>query len=145
MAVRQINQRGLDLIKEFEGLRLEACRCPGAWWIIGYGHTANVRPGDVITEKQAEDVLRTDLEPCAFDVEELVKVPLTDDQFAALVSFTFNRGYGALKYSSLLRRLNACDYGAVPRELQRWSNHKTRVGLVHRRQAEAALWLSAKP
>lgn len=140
--MRQTNQAGVDLIKEFEGFRSEAYLCPADVWTIGYGHTKGVQPGDVVTAEEAEDLLREDLAWAEKAVWAAVEVPLTDDQFAALVSFTFNLGEGALRSSTLLRRLNAGEHEAVPSELMRWNKAggKVLAGLTRRREAEGALW-----
>lgn len=114
---------------------------------IGYGHTgADVYPGLVISKEKAENLLQQDLAKAAKTVENSVKVELSDNQFGALVIFTLNVGTGAFMSSSLLRKLNAGNYAAVPAELARWN--KTTIsgkkvvsqGLVNRRAAEAGLW-----
>lgn len=143
--MRRISQHGLQKLKEWEGLKLVASRDVGGTLDIGYGHTSaagkpEVRAGMKITEQEAEIILLDDLEKFEADVERLVKVPLTDNQFAALVSFHFNTG--ALAKSTLLKKLNAGDYNAVPYELNKWVFvKKKRVqGLVNRRAAEIGLW-----
>ena len=146
---RQINQEGLELVKHFEGLRTQAYRCPAGVWTIGYGHTDGVKPGMNITEEEAEEKLRQDLAEAGEQVERLVRVPLTENQFSSLVSFVFNAGAGNLQISTLLRRLNAGDYDAVPSELAKWvkatdpktGKKVTLSGLVKRRAAEGELWL----
>ncbi|GHC79294.1 lysozyme [Limoniibacter endophyticus] len=142
---RQINREGLDHIKRWEGVRLVAYRDVAGVLTIGYGHTSNagapkVTPGMKITEAEAERILQTDLRKFEKRVSELVKVPLNDNQFAALVSFDFNTG--ALHKSTLLKKLNAGDYDAVPVELMKWVNAggKRVQGLVNRRASEAGLW-----
>lgn len=146
---RPISDAGLDLVCTFEGLRTDAYRCPAGVWTIGYGHTGDVRPGQRISAEQAEQLLRDDLAACGDQVDELVGVPLTDCQYAALVSFVFNAGAGALRGSTLRRRLNQGDYECVPSELARWdkatdpaTGRKVALaGLVRRRAAEGELWL----
>lgn len=140
--MRRINDAGLALIQRWEGLRLTAYQDVAGVWTIGYGHTRDVRPGQTITEAEATALLRADLAEAEAAVTRLVKVPLTDGQFAALVSFVFNVGQGAFGSSTLLRRLNSGDYDAVPGELARWSRAGGRVvqGLANRRAAEAGLW-----
>ncbi len=146
---RKICEEGLQLVKRCEGLKTEAYRCPAGVWTIGYGHTHSVKHGMSISEAEAEDLLCKDLEECGRDVERLVSVELTDNQFAALTSFVFNVGAGSLAQSTLLRRLNARQYDAVPVELAKWvkaTNPKTGQkvtlpGLVTRRAAEGELWL----
>lgn len=142
---RRINQDGIDHIKRWEGVKLLAYRDVAGIWTIGYGHTSaagapQVMSGMRITEAQAEEILRRDLAIFEARVERLVKVPLTDNQFASLVSFDFNTG--KLDSSTLLKKLNAGDYAAVPGELAKWVNAggKRVQGLVNRRASEAGLW-----
>lgn len=149
---RQVNQEGLELVKRFEGLRTQAYRCPAGVWTIGYGHTKGVRPDMKITAEQADELLRQDLAESGEQVERLVRVKLTDSQFSALASFVFNVGAGNLQNSTLLRRLNAGDYDAVPSELAKWvkatdprtGKKVTLAGLVKRRAAEGELWLTTE-
>src|SRR4028119_1870405 len=89
---RQINQKGLALIKEFEGCQLEAYLCPAGVWTIGYGHTLSAAPGMSIDESKAEALLKEDLRKAEEAVDRLVTVPINDNQFSALVSFVFNIG-----------------------------------------------------
>ena len=142
----QISKAGLDLIKQFEGLYLQAYRCPAGVPTIGYGHTAGVAMGQTITQQQADDYLRRDVRMFERAVERLVKVPLTQGQFDALVSFAFNLGEGALAQSTLLRLLNAGDYAGAAAQFDRWNKAGGRVlpGLVRRRAAERALF-EARP
>lgn len=138
----QISKAGLDLIKQFEGLYLHAYRCPAGVPTIGYGHTAGVAMGQTITQQQADDYLRRDVRQFERAVSRLVRVPLTQGQFDALVSFTFNLGEGALAQSTLLRLLNAGDYASAAAQFDRWNKAGGRVlpGLVRRRAAERALF-----
>lgn len=140
--MRHVSAEGLALLKQWEGLRLDAYRDVGGVWTIGYGHTGGVMPGERITEAEAEHLLRDDLGWAEGAVHRLVNVKLTDNQHAALVSFVFNVGEGAFAKSTLLRKLNAGDYAAVPAELARWNKAGGQVvqGLVNRRAAEAGLW-----
>lgn len=145
--MRKISQEGLELIKRWEGLRLEAYRDTACIWTIGYGHTSNagnplVKKGMCITQKQAEEILCEDLKQFEKTVEEAVRVSLTDCQFAALVSFCYNVGTKAFCNSTLLKKLNKGDYEAVPAELQKWNKVGGKVlqGLANRRAAEAGLW-----
>lgn len=145
-----INNEGIEIIKRFEGLRTKAYRCAGGAWTLGYGHTKGVRRGDMCTIEQADRWLLEDIGEAERAVGRLVKVPLTENQFAALVSFTFNVGPDedkdvkpeGLGDSTLLKKLNRGDYAAVPNELKKWNKAGGRVktGLVLRRAAEAALW-----
>ena len=138
----QISKAGLDLIKQFEGLYLKAYSCPAGVPTIGYGHTAGVAMGQSITQQQADDYLRRDVRQFERAVSRLVRVPLTQGQFDALVSFAFNLGEGALAQSTLLRLLNAGDYAGAAAQLDRWNKAGGRVlpGLVRRRAAERALF-----
>ena len=141
------SRAGIDLIKEFEGLRLEAYRCPAGLWTIGYGHTTAagapvVKPGMTITAAEAERILARDLASYEAGVTRLVKVDISQGQFDALVSFAYNCGSGALERSTLLKRVNACRFSDVPAELMKWTKSGGRElpGLVRRRRAEAKLW-----
>ena len=139
------SQAGVDLIKEFEGLRLESYFCASQVLTIGYGHTGpDVWVGQVITEPEAEKLLRDDLEIFERAVEELIDIDLTQNQFDALVSFTFNCGDGALEQSTLRRRLNAGeDPNTVAKEeLPKWNKgaNGPLAGLTRRREAEVKLF-----
>jgi lysozyme len=140
--MRHINEAGLVLIKRHEGLSLRAYRCPAGEFTIGYGHTGEVEEGAVITEEEAEELLRKDLHAFEVGVERLVVVELNDNQFSALVSFCFNVGLGAFGRSTLLSLLNRGWYEQVPAQLMRWSRAagKHLAGLGRRRRDEAALW-----
>lgn len=142
---RQIDQAGLDLVKSFEGLFLRAYRDSVGVPTIGWGHTVGVQMGQTIDTTQAEAFLQADMADACGAVERLVTVPLNDDQFAALASFTFNCGTGALASSTLLRKLNAGDYLSVPGELMRWNHAGGQVlaGLTRRRAAEGVLFADA--
>lgn len=148
---RRINAAGLSLIKQWEGLKTTAYKDVAGIWTIGYGHTSvagspSVTPDMTISKEEAARILLKDIAKFEARVERLVKVPLTDNQFAVLSSFDFNTG--ELHSSTLLKKLNKGDYGAVPGELARWvkatdpkTGKKVTVqGLVNRRAAEAGLW-----
>lgn len=150
LVARQINDAGLALIRQWEGLFLTAYHGaadrPGLL-TIGYGHTDAAGPPTVtadqtITKQRAAEILRSDLGRVEKSVSDMVKVVLNDNQFAALVSFVFNVGESNFAKSSLLRKLNAGDYASVPSELMKWTraNGKPVQGLVNRRSAEAGLW-----
>ena len=145
---RQISPHGLAKLKQWEGLKTKAYKDSGGVWTIGYGHTATAgepkpRAGMVITAAEAERILLKDLTQYEAAVESLVKVELNDNQFAALVSFVYNIPLASFKKSTLLKKLNAGNYDAVPTELMKWVNvnHKKNQGLVNRRQAEGYLWM----
>jgi lysozyme len=139
----KLNPAGFDLIKQFEGLRLEAYRCPAGVWTIGYGHTGDVREGMKITEHQADPILDVDLDIFERGVKSMLTVPLNENQFSALVSLAFNIGLGAFRDSTLLKRVNAGLPNAAAKEFSRWVHAKGKVlpGLVSRREAEAKLFL----
>ncbi len=141
----KISIKGLNLIKSFEGLELKAYKDSVGVLTIGYGSTGpHVHEGLVITEEQAEAILKTDISRFERGVTELVKVPLNQNQFDALVSFSFNLGLGNLKSSTLLRKLNSLDYSGAANEFTRWNKAGGRVltGLTRRREAEKKLFLS---
>ncbi len=143
---QRLSQTGLDLIKHFEGFSAVVYKDTGGHDTIGFGHL--VRPGESfpkpITRSRAEAMLRADVRTAESGVSRLIKVPLTQAQFDALVSFTFNLGAGNLERSTLRRKLNAGNYAAVPSELNKWvkSKGKTVAGLVRRRKAEGAMFMS---
>lgn len=134
--------KGISLIKEFEGLSLDAYMCSAGVLTIGYGHTGGVQKGDRITEKKAEELLQDDLKKFENGVLRLVRVPLNQNQFDALVSFAFNLGVGNLGKSTLLRKLNDRDFKGAAAEFVRWNKAGGREldGLTRRRNAEAELF-----
>jgi len=136
------SENGLALIRQAEGLRLRAYKCPAGVWTIGYGTTAGVKEGLVITKERAEELLREDVKRFEDQVMRLVKVRLTQGQFDALVSFIYNLGAGNLSNSTLLRLLNAGDYKGAAAQFDRWTKAggKELAGLVKRRAAERALF-----
>ena len=138
----ETSQNGIDLIKEFEGCRLVAYQDSVGVWTIGYGHTKDVWEERLIIKKTAETLLKQDLKEFEDYVEAIVEVPLTQNQFDALVAWTFNLGPTNLSESTLLKKLNAGDYDSVPSEMKRWNKAGGEVleGLVRRREAEAALF-----
>lgn len=140
------SQRGIDLIKHFEGCRLSAYQDAVGVWTIGYGHTVGVQPWHRITRDRAEELLRKDLERFERAVLNSVDVELTQNQFDALVSFAYNLGGGNLRRSTLLRKLNAGDYAGAQAQFLRWDKAGGRVlrGLTRRRTAEADLFGSAE-
>lgn len=187
--MRQVNEAGVNLVKEYEGLvdgdpntpGLDPYICPAGYWTIGWGHVVlHPETGDMLREQrdargrwtktneaiaraiypngitidEAEALLEEDLTWFGERVARYVTVPLTDNQFAALVSFAFNVGIGlprghpqapngrGLRGSTLLRRLNEGDYGAPLDELPKWNKGGGAVlsGLIRRREAEMVLW-----
>lgn len=140
--MRQINEAGLAIVKDSEGLRLKAYVCPAGVLTIGYGSTGkHVKPGMVITEAEAEKLLRDDLARFERFVEMRCG-PSNDNQFSALVSFAFNVGEQALATSTLRRFHTAGDYANAAKQFARWNKAGGRVlpGLTKRRAREAALY-----
>ncbi|MCG3471446.1 lysozyme [Xenorhabdus bovienii] len=143
----KISNKGLVFIQQWEGLKLKAYPDPatgGIPWTIGYGHTKDVKPGQVITEQQAEAFLHEDLHPIYITLEAAVKVPLTQGQFDALCSFIFNCGAGNFVRSTLFKKLNAGDYASAAAEFPRWNKAAGKVmnGLTRRRASEQQMFLS---
>lgn len=148
--MRKLNSDGLNLIKSFEGLYLTAYLDIVGVPTIGYGCTEGVTKADVqnkrtITPQQAEDMLRAELDKFCPGVEKAVKVPLNDNQFAALVSFSYNLGLGSLQKSTLLKLLNSGDYTGASNEFPKWNKAggKEVSGLTRRRNAERDLFLKS--
>ena len=141
-----MTDRGIELIKRFEGCRLGSYRCPAGVWTIGYGHTLGVKPGQRITQEEAERLLRED----AARIEEGVRIALGGLRLSAckmdaLVSFAFNVGVEAFKRSTLLRKLRANPEDvSIGNEFRRWvyAGGKRLQGLAERREAEVRLFFS---
>ena len=143
MLARKTSGEGVALIRKFEGCEFQAYQCSASGWTLGYGHTRDVSEGDTCTKDEAEQTLISDLEEFEGYVNDLVKTPLEQNQFDALVAWTFNLGPTNLRSSTLLARLNDGDLDDVPHQLRRWNKAGGKVldGLVRRREAEALLWL----
>jgi lysozyme len=148
-----VSEDGLNLVKKFEGLHkvtkegdVRAYRCPAGKWTIGYGHTRGVKSGMRVSVPKCTEMLIADLHEAGNVVRRYVNVPLSQNQYDALVSFVFNLGEGNFKSSTLLKRLNQGKYDEVPAQIIRWN--KARVdgvltelrGLTRRRTAEAAMF-----
>jgi len=140
----KLSENGKKLIKKFEGCRLKAYKCPAGVLTIGYGHTKGVTSNQIITQAEADRLFDEDIKTFENAVNSLVKVPLTQNQFDALVSFTFNLGIGALKNSTLLRLLNKGDYRGASQQFGLWVHVGKIVlhGLVVRREEEKKLFLT---
>jgi GH24 family phage-related lysozyme (muramidase) len=143
-AIRKTNQEGLKLVKSFEGLYLEAYLDPVGVWTIGWGITKGVRSGMKITVAQAEKMLEDELEKFEEAVADAVKVQLNDNQFSALVSFSYNVGVRSLSESTLLKLLNQGKFQEAADQFPRWdkAGGQSLLGLSRRRRAERALFLS---
>jgi len=139
---------GKDLIKKYEGLKLTSYLCPAGVPTIGWGHTYGVKLNRTISVEEAEVLLDHDYQEAEDDVLEVVTVPLTENQLGALTSFVFNLGQGALKASTLRRKLNSGDYTGAADEFNRWVYSKVNGvsaklnGLVKRRAEERQLFLA---
>lgn len=139
------SQKGIDLIKKFEGLSLKVYDDAIGLKTIGYGHLIKkCEMFTTLTQQQAEDLLAKDLKQFEASVTTSVKVALTQNQFDALVSFAFNLGMANLNSSTLLKKLNAGDITGASNEFVRWNKAggKPLVGLTRRRLAEKELFLS---
>ena len=138
----KLGDKGTELLKHFEGCELSAYQDSVGVWTIGYGHTKGVFPGMTITQGQAEQMLLTELEEYEGYIENMVTVPLTQNQFDALVVWVYNFGQTNFKNSTLLKELNSGNYTAAGNEILRWNKAGGEVltGLVRRREAEAQLF-----
>ncbi len=130
------------LVKEFEGLKLEAYLCPAGVPTIGYGHTGGVRLGERVTKQEADRLLTEDLEKFKLQMRRYVTVPVTRGQFVALLDFCFNLGAARLRISTLLKHLNAGHEDLAANEFHKWRfcNGKVLEGLVRRRAREEAFF-----
>lgn len=163
-----INDAGIAIIKEFESLHdgnlaqigLQPKLCPAGIWTVGYGHALRDSTGHFLrgesnkylaykqyrdmTALQAINLLQEDLEEYCHLVSKAVTVPITDNQYAALVSFTYNVGYNSLRTSTLLRLLNQKEYAKAAEQFLVWNKSGGKVlrGLTRRREAERLLFLT---
>jgi lysozyme len=137
------SEKGIKLIKEFEGLALKAYKCPAGVLTIGYGHAGGVSENLEITKEEAEKLLKMDLKDFELVVNNFVKEKITQNQFDALVSFCYNVGAGGFQKSTLLKYINMQAFSQVPDQFMRWvKDGKGNIlqGLVNRRRAEVMLW-----
>ena len=136
--------RGIQLICQFEGLRLERYRDAVGLWTIGYGHLILKEELTKITTGEAKDLLRKDLKRTEDGVKKLLNNASTQNQFDALVSFAFNLGVGNLKQSTLLKKFHAGDIQGAALQFKSWNKAggKVLTGLTRRREAEMKLFLS---
>ena len=148
--MRHINERGIKMVKSFEGIALKPYLCPANVWTVGYGATVGSDGGPIdpdmepISEIEAEALLVRDLENSEGWISRLIKTALTENQFSALTSFTFNVGCGALQRSTLRMKLDRGEYLGAADEFPKWRRAGGRIlaGLVRRRAAEQALFLA---
>ena len=136
------SQKGINLIKQHEGCKLNAYRDSVGVLTIGYGHTLGVYAGMRITLQEAEDLLKSDLIIYETCINKNVKVDLTQNEFDSLVSWTYNLGCGSLKKSTMLKYLNEGKKQFVTSEMIKWNKANGRIlkGLILRREAEATLF-----
>jgi len=146
----KLDQAGIDAIKKHEAFRAYPYQDIAGKWTIGWGHL--IKPGESfprdISIEEADKILFSDARIAMDDVNRLVKVPLTQNQFNAMVSFAFNLGGGALGRSTLLREINAGDFSNIKRNFGMWNKAKINgvltysQGLANRRRDEAAVFLA---
>ena len=142
MTEMKISEEGISLIKNYEGCRLEAYQDSVGIWTIGYGVIKGVKEGDKINQEEADHLLQEELPEYEGYINDMIKVPLEQCQFDALVCWVYNLGPNNLKDSTLLRILNEGDYNGVPEQIKRWNKAGGTVlaGLVKRRAAESDLF-----
>ena len=138
----KISNEGVCLIKKFEGCKLEAYYDAVNVLTIAYGRTKGVKAGDTCTQEQADAWLEEELQEYGGYVNEVVNVPLSQNQFDALVSWTYNLGPSNLNKSTMLKVLNNGEYEEVPAQMRRWNKAGGKVleGLTRRRNAESLLF-----
>ncbi len=144
-----MNQAGIDLIKSFEGFRSEAYPDPatgGKPWTIGYGFTKGVKPGDTITEAEAELRLKEEVATFEAGVRDVCFKPATENQIAAMTSLAYNIGLANFRSSTVLRRHNFGETFAAAQACLLWdkANGAVMRGLQRRREAERALYLKPR-
>lgn len=141
---RKINAAGLQLIKSFEGCKTKAYLDAVGIPTIGYGHTKGVKMGDIITQSQAEDLLKKDLSFFENNIEINVPIKLSDNEFSALVSLVYNIGINAFIKSTLLKLLKEGNVKGAADEFLKWNHAGGKVlkGLTARRMAERILFLA---
>jgi GH24 family phage-related lysozyme (muramidase) len=142
----KLSKNGVDLIKNFEGFRNKAYKCPAGVWTAGFGSTGpDIGPNTVFTAEQAEARLQNDVKRFEDVVNNSVFVKLNQNEFDALVSFVYNVGPAAFRGSTLLKNLNeGADRTIVASEFPRWvrADGSVNQGLINRRQAEKSLFLT---
>lgn len=145
-----INKATVDLVKEFEGFRAKAYKCPAGVWTIGYGTTASAgvgvtpKDGMTITKSDAEAYLQAALDKFADQIAPSITAPTNSNEFGAFVSLAYNIGSGAFKKSSALRLFNAGDKEGAAKAILMWNKAGGKVlkGLTRRREAERKLFLT---
>lgn len=144
--MRHVTKNGIEFIAKYEGFSPKIYICPAGYETIGYGHLITIENKksllNGISQKDALLLLEKDIQNAECSVLRLINVPLSDNQFDAIVSFTFNLGGGALQRSSLRRKINREEHEQVPSEFKKWvfAGGRKIQGLVKRRDAEANLY-----
>jgi len=146
----KVNKAAIDLIKNFEGCRLEAYICPGGVVTIGWGTTyykdfSKIKMGDKITRKEADDIFEFQIQQYAAKILPFIKAKITENQFGALVSFSYNVGVNGFAKSTLLKKININPLDpTIKYEFLRWNKAKgiLLAGLTRRREAEAKLYFT---
>lgn len=143
------SNKGIELIKSFEGIKTKAYLCPAGVWTIGYGHTKGVKKNDTCTMAQAIEFLKEDLRVFECAINDLVQVELNQNQFDALISFVYNVGAGAFQDSTMRKFINAGHFPLAAGQFDKWIYARDKTGkkielegLVRRRAAEKKLFLS---
>ena len=138
----KISEEGKSLIKKFEGCELEAYKCAAGVWTIGYGHIKTAVEGMKIDQATADELFDEEIVEYENYVNTTVSVPLSQNQFDAIVSWVFNLGNGNLQASTMLKVINSGDHAGVPAQIKRWNKAGGKVleGLIRRREAEALLY-----
>ena len=138
----KISEEGKELIKKFEGCKLTAYKCSAGVWTLAYGRTKDVKEFDTCTQEQAEKWLDEELIEYGEYVTSAVTVPLEQNEYDALVSWTYNLGPTNLNKSTMLKVLNDNKKADVPAQIKRWNKSAGKVseGLIRRREAEALLF-----
>ena len=142
----KVSEKGIALIKEFEGCKLTAYKDSVGVWTIGYGHTRSARQGMVITQAQADELLALDVAAHATGVHKALQVKLEQHQFDAVVSLAFNVGVSAVRNSTLLKMINRGDVKPAAAQFDRWNKAggKVLAGLTRRRAAERKMYEALK-
>lgn len=141
----QPSQNAFDLAKRFEGLKLSSYKNNGDVWTIGFGHTLDVKEGDIITISRANELLSEDMNDAADCVNKLVTSDINQNQFDAICDFVFNLGWSHFESSHLLTYINQSNFDLAAEEFKKWvySNGCVLSGLVNRREAEKDLFIRA--
>lgn len=142
MTYYKTDEYTIKKICEFEGFESKAYKCPAGVWTIGYGHTSNVNPGQIITKEQAEKYLQEDISPIEKYLNS-TNICRTQGQFNALVDFIYNLGIGVFKKSTLLKYIKQYQSDeAICNQIMRWiyGNGKKLPGLIKRRKWETKMW-----